>query len=123
MTSLLYAILLHSKFSCAHPSRNAAFARIKRLSSAILSISAKLEFISGKKEAIAEQLRLGQELRRKVDRVDTVRGSDDESASGSDSSGSDSEDGGPREANGLTKKAAKKVQKAATGILEGSELF
>ena len=63
---------------------------------------------------------MGEELRRKVDRADSVHGSDtDESGAGdsgddSDESGQDSEGG-----NGFSKKAEKKLRKTAAQILEG----
>ena len=77
-------------------------------------------YLAGKKEAIAEQLRLGQELRRKVDRIDTVAGSDDDTDTGAETSSSESEDeeGAQPGKRGLSRKAAGKLQSAAAGILE-----
>ena len=86
-----------------------------------------LSSFTGKKEAIAEQLRLGQELRRKVDRVDTVAGSDEDTDTGAETSSSESEDeaaAAQRPRKGLSKKAAGKLQTAAAGILqEGGPLY
>lgn len=79
--------------------------------------------LTGKKEAIAEQLRLGQELRRKVDRVDTVAGSDEDTDTGAETSSSESEDDAQPGKRGLSKKAAGKLQSAAAGILDEGALL
>ena len=72
---------------------------------------------AGKKEALAEQLRLGEELRRRVDRADSVEGSDtDDSNQVSDSSDIDSDEDG----NESTRhKRSRKLRDAANDILEG----
>ena len=73
--------------------------------------------VAGKKEALAEQLRLGEELRRRVDGADSVEGSDtDDSNQPSDSSDIDSDQNG----NESTRhKRSQKLRDAANDILEG----
>lgn len=82
---------------------------------------------TGKKEAIAEQLRLGEELRRRVDRADKVQGSDtdesdenksdDESDNSKDGSDQELEDGGK-----YSKRTATKLRATAAQILNGKIL-
>lgn len=78
--------------------------------------------IVGTKEAIAEQLRLGEELRRKVARADSVHGSDTDDSAGGDKSDDDSDDEldhDTEDGNKVGKKAENKLRNAATEILEG----
>ena len=55
-----------------------------------------------------------------MDRIDTVAGSDDDSDTGAKTSSSDSEDeaGAQPGKRAFTRKAAKKLQNAAAGILQ-----
>ncbi|BDA46715.1 probable U3 small nucleolar RNA-associated protein 14 homolog A [Coccomyxa sp. Obi] len=73
----------------------------------------------GTQEAIAEQLRLGQELRRKVERPES-ESSEDESGS-SASEASDGEEAGQADANGRphSRRAAAKLKAAALDIING----
>lgn len=75
---------------------------------------------TGTREAIAEQLRLGEELRRRVDRMDPVSGSDTEashSTGSSDAEGSESDGASPSRS---SRKASAKTRAAAAAILEGA---
>ena len=67
---------------------------------------------------------MGQELRRKVDRADTVAGSneDTETEAETSSSESETEGNGKRSKKGLGKRATAKLQAAAQGILQDGEL-
>ena len=79
--------------------------------------------VSGTQEAIAEQLRLGQELRRKVERPGS-ESSEDESGS-SASEASDDEEAGQADANGRphSRRAAAKMKAAALDIINGEVSF
>ena len=77
--------------------------------------------LAGTKEAIEEQLRLGQELRRKVDRMEPAGGSETDASDAdtdADSSGDDADDDGSK----LGKSATAKARAAAAAILEGGYL-
>lgn len=82
---------------------------------------------AGTREAIEEQLRLGQELRRRVDRMSPAPGSgtdaSGESESDSDDSVSGSDAEGAPQGNGLSRKAADEARAAAAAILEGELCF
>lgn len=73
----------------------------------------------GTKEAIAEQLRLGQELRQKAERMGRPAGSDSDGGGGGDSSTDASDDEGGAYGGRRTTAAARQ---AAMDILESSGL-
>lgn len=72
--------------------------------------------LAGTKEALQEQMRLGQELRRKVERVDEP-GEDD--SSGGSTEASDDE-GGELPQHKMSQRAARKLRAGALDILEGA---
>ncbi|KAK9812342.1 hypothetical protein WJX73_003829 [Symbiochloris irregularis] len=78
----------------------------------------------GTREALDEQLRIGQELRRKVERVEEPGSSGDDSDDGTDASDQDDGDK-PAETTGgrdkLSQRAAKRMRTGALDILQGQD--
>ena len=80
--------------------------------------------IEGKKEAIAEQLRLGEELRKRVDKADSVEASDsdDSAAPRGDSDDSDLEEG-DEEGTVRDQRKSQRLRSLANDIINGEILL
>ena len=80
--------------------------------------------IEGKKEAIAEQLRLGEELRKRVDKADSVEASDsdDSAAPRGDSDDSDLEEG-DEEGSARDQRKSQRLRSFANDVINGENLL
>ena len=83
-----------------------------------LPIASDIICTAGTKQALDDQLRLGQELRRKVERVDDACGKADGDSSGSSTEASDDEAEGEAP-NVTSKRAARQMREGALDILKG----